>query len=180
VYEALQGLGDKIDSYPYNNDRTVTNMIRTTRIINNKLELLWDVNIKDYIGFTALHYSARYNTVEALKVLLARPQLPELNGDFSKKRLPEMEVNERNNRGFTALHEAVWHNAVDVLKELLTIPEMEVNKETGSGLTALHLAARHNRDEVVKELMKCREIRMERKTEGAIRRYMAMRDMILR
>jgi len=158
-YSALQELADKIDKrYP---DKTIAKAIRTTRIINNELELFGVVNVQDKYGLTALHYAAWNNVVDALKVLLTRP---------------EIEVNIQTKNGSTALNLAARFNAVEAVKVLLTRPEIDVNIQDNYGYTALHYAASYNADETVKALMKREDLRMDKKTASAMEEYMGRRS----
>jgi len=136
-YTALQGLADKIKSDWYY-DETIAKAIRTTRIINYELELCGSVNIQDKNGRTVLHYAAMTNAVDALKVLLTRP---------------EIEVNKQDKFGSPALNWAAWRNAVEAVKVLLTRPEIDVNIHDIYGWTALHDAARENAVDALKVLV---------------------------
>jgi len=171
-YSALQELADKIDLSGYYG-KPVAKTIRTSRIINYELELWGSVNKQTNSGETALHNAARYNAVEALKVLLTRPEIDvniqdkygwtalyyaaRRNAVESLKVLlprPEIDVNIREYReGETVLHVAARDNAVESLKVLLTRPEIEVNIQNKYGWTALHVAACNNAVEALKVLI---------------------------
>ena len=85
-----------------------------------------DVNVRDGMGWTALHHAADYTNVEMCKFLLGRGA----------------DVAARDKNGYMAISTAIWSNgpnSLDVVRLLLT--DVSVNAVNNDGRRPLHYAA---------------------------------------
>lgn len=96
-----------------------------------------DINIKDNLGMTALHYAASRNH-------------PHIVDFFIEKNL-DLNVPQKEYGSSTPLQKAIFGGHIDIVKQL--IPYCEIEKKDDQGCTALHIAAYLNKVEIVKLLL---------------------------
>ena len=91
-----------------------------------------------------LHFAAEDNNAEAIELLLAHPELAN--------------VNCKDNRDWTALHVASAMNNVEAIQLLLANQHLDVNCKTILGSTALHLAVNRNHVEATQMLLTSQKV----------------------
>lgn len=104
--------------------------------VQKYIENRGNVNVKDEIGYTALHIAAENKNFEMCELLLT-------NG---------ANVNAKNKSGNTALHLAVLNRQLSIC-DLLIIHKIDVNLEDRGGVTALHMAASNGDLDICKMLI---------------------------
>ncbi|KAL1850769.1 hypothetical protein Daus18300_012777 [Diaporthe australafricana] len=86
-----------------------------------------NINIRDGLGETALHISARADNIDIVKHLLS---------------IPSVHVNAQNDEGQTPLHLACERGHIDVVRLLLANAYIDGDVGDVDGYTSLHLASR--------------------------------------
>ncbi|OHT03306.1 hypothetical protein TRFO_29350 [Tritrichomonas foetus] len=130
-----------------------------------------DINAKSEDDWTALHYAAKKNNIEALNFLtslkhieinalaeygLSPLYLAAFNGHLEvAKHLVQAKSNvkTKDERSCTIFHAACSSNQPEMVGYLLTIGNIDFNAQNDDGMTALHLAARENYVDIVKMLL---------------------------
>ena len=148
------------------------------------------VNCTDQNKFTPLHLAVLRGDVEAVKLLLGRPDVMVnavtsdgftplhfatvegnvevvkllLGGDYVEVNLT---ANTSDTTGYTPLHCAAGAGHVEVVKLLLGRPDVKVKGVTSEGLTPLHCAAQCDHRDVCLCLLRYGLVRTEHRATGA-------------
>jgi len=109
--------------------------------IQSCLNVGWDVNAKSNVGWTALHFAAKFDKVDVIAALIKAGA----------------DVNAKDNNGWTALHHKavcfVVKCRVNVIAALIKA-DANVNAKANNGWTALQTAAKYGNMNAVAALIK--------------------------
>ena len=110
----------------------------------------YDVNARDFMGYTPLAWAALTGHAEVVEMLLGQREV--------KPYMPD-------NNGRTPLSHAAWKGHQSVVKILLAGNEVSLDKQDNGGRTPLSLAAAGGHDELVKILLGRKEVESDRPDE---------------
>ena len=127
-----------INSYQKGVDKRELNKSNNFKIGVGINEYVAGVNKRDEDGNTALMKASIYGWTDAVKVLLANP---------------EIDVNMQQSTGNTALMDACYSGHTEVVDQLLKHPEVNVNIQNREGFTALMYAAARKYTDIVDKLI---------------------------
>jgi ankyrin repeat protein len=110
-----------------------------------------DVEAKDIIGWTSLHYASRYGRIEVVKYLIEQC---------------DANVEVRDNNGSTPLHYSSRNGKIEVVKYLINHCHANVEARDNNGNTPLHIASENGKIEVIKYLIERSHADVEAKNNG--------------
>ncbi len=137
-----------------------------------------DVNIKDNVNYTPLHYAAENKNLEVIKFLIAQEGI-DIDAKNNRNWTPlfsavlsdnlesiklllsqkKIDVNIKDNDGLDPLCFAVMrNNSIGTIKLLLSHPKIDVNKKYDDDITIFHIAVQRGNPEVIKLLLAKDEI----------------------
>lgn len=90
------------------------------------------------ISYDAIHISFRYNSLEALDILLKKGAKPNIASTSS---------------GFTPLHVAVQFDHIQIIERLLNVKSLNIDATDEQGMTALHIAISRGYEEICRYLI---------------------------
>lgn len=135
---------------------------RNTEMIAKLVNAGADLDIKDYLGKTALEYAHRDGLKEIETIIQDRIVLKEIGEEVLKGNaahvLKLLEKNDNPNFkdsfGKTAFMHAIENNRLDLVKKWRKGGSVDVNAQNSKGVNALMLAINNNNMQIVNEVMK--------------------------